>query len=331
MQIDTFIQQLPKVELHMHLEGSLEPELLFKLAARNQVELAYPSIEALKAAYAFTDLQSFLDIYYQGAAVLQTAEDFYDLTWAYLSKMKAQNVYHVEPFFDPQTHTERGIPFAVFMQGITQALADAETKLGISSRLILCFLRHLTEEDALETLRAAEPYRKQIYALGLDSSEKGNPPEKFQRVFAAGAEQGYALVAHAGEEGPADYIWQALDLLQVSRIDHGVACDQDPKLVEHLAQIRMPLTVCPLSNTRLCVFEKMADHNLKQLLDKGLCITINSDDPAYFGGYMNENYQAIKDGLQLSEGDLLTLARNSIEASFATAERKEELLRLLPS
>lgn len=329
MALENFIKQLPKVELHMHLEGSLEPELLFQLAERNRVTLAYPSIEALKKAYAFTDLQSFLDIYYQGAAVLQTAEDFYDLTWAYLIKMQAQNVLHVEPFFDPQTHTDRGIPFSVVIEGISQALADGERKLGISSRLIMCFLRHLSAEAALETLQQAEPFREQIFAVGLDSSEKGNPPEKFQQVFAEAARQGYELVAHAGEEGPAEYIWQALKLLKVSRIDHGVRCVDDPELVRHLAMTRMPLTVCPLSNTRLCVFDQMEDHNLKQLLERGLCITINSDDPAYFGGYMNENFQAITDALDLDKCALLQLVNNSIHASFASIERKQILITKL--
>lgn len=329
--METFIHALPKVELHLHIEGSLEPELLFALAERNQIPLPFADVESLRAAYQFTNLQSFLDIYYQGANVLIREQDFYDLTWAYLQKCHQQNVVHTEIFFDPQTHTDRGIPFADVIGGISRALADGESKLGITSALILSFLRHLSEEAAFATLEQALPYRDLFVGIGLDSSEKGNPPEKFSRAFARVRELGFKVVAHAGEEGPAEYIWTALNDLQVARIDHGVRCVDDPALVEHLRQTRVPLTVCPLSNTKLCVFSEMSEHNIGKLLDQGLCVTVNSDDPAYFGGYMEENYLAIQSALDLTKPQLAQLARNGIEASFMTEQRKQALMAQVDS
>ena len=317
-----FISGLPKAELHLHIEGSLEPELLFKLAERNQVSLPYANVEAVRAAYDFSNLQSFLDIYYAGASVLQTEQDFYDLTWAYLERAHQDNIRHTEIFFDPQTHTDRGIAFEVVIRGIHQALADAEQQLGLTSRLILCFLRHLSEEAAFATLQAALPFRSWIVGIGLDSSEVGNPPEKFKRVFAKAETKGFRKVAHAGEEGSADYIWGALDGLGVERIDHGVQCVQDPELVQLLAARQIPLTVCPLSNTKLCVFDRMEDHNLKQLLDAGLRVMINSDDPAYFGGYLNANFHAVWQALKLSREELLQLAKNSFLSSFLSEPEK---------
>jgi adenine deaminase len=322
-----FIQALPKVELHLHIEGTLEPELMFALAERNKLKLPFRSVDDVRAAYAFTDLQSFLDIYYQGAQVLVREQDFFDLTWAYLTRMAAENVRHVEIFFDPQTHTDRGIAFAVVIEGIGAALARAQREFGMSSRLILCFLRHLDAASAMATLEAALPYRDRIAAVGLDSSEKGHPPEKFAAVFTRAREAGFLTVAHAGEEGPPDYIWQALELLKVSRIDHGVRSEEDPKLVSHLAKTRMPLTVCPLSNVKLCVFNDMRQHNFKRLLEAGLCVTINSDDPAYFGGYLSANYDAAQRGLKLSRAELVRVAANAVEASFLDAAEKRSLLR----
>ena len=317
-----FISGLPKAELHLHIEGSLEPELLFKLAERNQVSLPYANVEAVRAAYDFSNLQSFLDIYYAGASVLQTEQDFYDLTWAYLERAQQDNIRHTEIFFDPQIHTDRGLAFEVVIRGIHQALADAEQQLGLTSRLILCFLRHLSEEAAFATLQAALPFRSWIVGIGLDSSEVGNPPEKFKRVFAKAETKGFRKVAHAGEEGSADYIWGALDGLGVERIDHGVQCVQDPELVQLLAARQIPLTVCPLSNTKLCVFDRMEDHNLKQLLDAGLRVMINSDDPAYFGGYLNANFHAVWQALKLSREELLQLAKNSFLSSFLSEPAK---------
>ena len=309
---------IPKAELHIHIEGSLEPELIFALAQRNGVKLPYASVEALRAAYAFTDLQSFLDIYYAGASVLLTAQDFHDMAWAYFLRAKADNVVHAELFFDPQTHTARGVPMATVVEGLSSACRQAETELGISSALILCFLRHLSEEDAFKTLEQALPYRDLFIGVGLDSSERGHPPEKFARVFAKCRELGLRLVAHAGEEGPPEYIINALDVLKVERIDHGVRCVEDPALVQRLAQQGTPLTVCPLSNIKLCVFQTMKEHNLKTLLQHGLKVTINSDDPAYFGGYMNQNFLATFADLDLNANDAYTLARNSFEASFVS-------------
>lgn len=324
-----WLNRLPKVELHLHLEGSLEPKLMFALAQRNQVELPFKSVEEVRAAYEFSNLQDFLDIYYQGANVLIHEQDFYDLTWAYLEKCKEQNVVHVEPFFDPQTHTDRGIDFEVVINGISKALKDAEEKLGISSQLIMCFLRHLSEEAAFDTLEMATPYLDSIIGVGLDSSEQGHPPEKFSRVFAKARELGLKTVAHAGEEGPAEYVWTALDDLQVSRVDHGVRSIDDPKLMKHLASTRMPLTVCPLSNTKLCVFDDMSEHNILTMLEQGVCVTVNSDDPAYFGGYMTENFVALAEALDMSEEQAVALVKNSIEASFVGEARKEELFALV--
>ncbi len=323
--MNRFVAGLPKVELHLHIEGTLEPELLFTLAKRNGVVLPYPDAATLQAAYQFTDLQSFLDLYYQGAAVLQKEQDFYDLTWAYLERCHQDKVLHTEIFFDPQTHTERGISLATVIHGIQAALEQAEQQYGITSRLILSFLRHLSEASAFAVLEQAMPYRQLIHGIGLDSSELGNPPEKFARVFAKAKSLGFRLVAHAGEEGPASYIWDALDLLHVDRIDHGVRSSDDPLLIARLAAERMPLTVCPLSNVRLRVFSDMAQHNILALLDKGLCVTVNSDDPAYFGGYMGANYQALVDHLQASKEQLRQLALNSVEASWLDEKAKQAL------
>lgn len=318
--IDALIQALPKAELHLHIEGTLEPEMTFMLAARNQKKLAYPSVEALRKAYQFENLQSFLDLYYQGASVLVCEQDFYDLTWAYLERMAAENVRHVEIFFDPQTHTDREIPFAAVIGGITAALAKAEREKAITSRLILCFLRHLSAEAAMACLIDALKYRDVIAAVGLDSSELGHPPSKFKPVFDRARAEGFATVAHAGEEGPPAYIHEALTELHVRRIDHGVRAEEDPALIEDLRRRRIPLTVCPLSNVKLRVFNRLQDHNLKRLLDAGLCVTINSDDPAYFGGYLSENFRQSARALSLSPQDIARLAKNSFEASFLPPE-----------
>ncbi|MEI7291440.1 adenosine deaminase [Paraburkholderia tropica] len=321
----------PKAELHIHIEGSLEPELIFALAQRNNVTLAYESIDALRAAYAFTDLQSFLDIYYAGASVLLHEQDFYDMTMAYCERALADHVTHTEIFFDPQTHTERGVSIDTVVAGIDRALADAE-KRGLTSKLILCFLRHLSEADALATWDAALPlfdrYPRMI-GVGLDSSERGHPPSKFERVFEKARAKGLKLVAHAGEEGPPAYIYEALDLLKVDRVDHGVRSIEDPALVTRLADTRVALTVCPLSNTKLCVFDDMTQHTLKQLLDQGVAVTVNSDDPAYFGGYVNENYSAIIDALKLDDQEVYTILRNGFEASFVTPEERAALIAKL--
>ncbi|HEU4776956.1 MAG TPA: adenosine deaminase [Telluria sp.] len=316
------LQQMPKAELHIHIEGSLEPELIFALAARNGVALAYPSVEALRAAYAFTDLQSFLDIYYAGASVLLQEQDFYDMTAAYLQRAAADNVRHAEIFFDPQTHTARGVPMQTVIDGIYRACQDSP----VSATLILSFLRHLSEEDAFATLEAALPLRDKFIGIGLDSSEVGNPPEKFARVFARCRELGFHLVAHAGEEGPPAYITTALDVLHVERIDHGVRCLEDAALTARLAREQVALTVCPLSNVKLCVFERMEQHNMVQLLDAGLMATINSDDPAYFGGYLNANFLATFEALPLGLSHARRLARNSFAAAFLPAQRKQQYL-----
>lgn len=326
------IAHAPKAELHIHIEGSLEPELIFALAQRNGVPLAYDSIDALRAAYAFTDLQSFLDIYYAGASVLLHEQDFYDMTAAYVERALADHVTHTEIFFDPQTHTERGVPIETVVAGIERALADAE-KRGLTSKLILCFLRHLSEEDALATYESALPlfdrYAHRLIGVGLDSSERGHPPSKFERVFAKARERGLKLVAHAGEEGPPSYVYEALDLLKVDRVDHGVRSIEDAALVARLADARIALTVCPLSNLKLCVFDDMTRHTLKDLLDQGVAVMINSDDPAYFGGYVNANYFAIVDALKLDDHEVYTLLRNSLEASFVTdAQRADMIARL---
>ncbi len=324
-----WLNALPKVELHLHLEGSLEPELMFELAQRNNIDLPFQTVDQVRKAYEFSKLQDFLDIYYQGANVLVVEQDFYDLVWAYLEKCHQQNVVHVEPFFDPQTHTDRGISFEVIINGITQALKDGELKWGISSELIMCFLRHDSEEAAFAVLAQAEPFLDQIVGVGLDSSERGHPPEKFSRVFAKARELGLLTVAHAGEEGPAEYIWTAINDLKVSRIDHGVRAIDDAKLMNHLVATKIPLTVCPLSNTKLCVFDDMSEHNILQMLEEGVCVTVNSDDPAYFGGYMTENFVALAQDLAMSKEQAKKLVRNSIEASFADAARKQKILALL--
>ena len=321
--LPALLRAMPKAELHIHIEGSLEPGLIFELARRNRVPIAYPDVDALRAAYAFTDLQSFLDVYYAGASVLLTEDDFSDMAMAYFRRAAADNVVHAELFFDPQTHTARGVPIGTVIAGLSRARAEAQATLGISSELILCFLRHLSEADAFATLEAALPYRAHFIGVGLDSSERGHPPEKFARVFARCGELGLRRVAHAGEEGPAAYIETALDLLRVERIDHGVRCVESPALVERLARERVPLTVCPLSNVKLCVVRSMAEHVLPALLERGLCVTVNSDDPAYFGGYLTANYEALFAAHpSLGIEDAYRLAANGFEASFASAERK---------
>lgn len=319
-------RRIPKAELHIHIEGSLEPELIFALAERNGVTLPHSSVDALRAAYAFTDLQSFLDIYYAGASVLLHEADFHDMAWAYFLRAQADNVVHAELFFDPQTHTTRGVTMAAVVGGLKRACERAQAELGISSHLILCFLRHLSEDDAFATLEAALPFRDQLIGVGLDSCEVGHPPEKFARVFARCRELGLRVVTHAGEEGPPAYIWQALDVLKAERIDHGVRCLEDPVLVARLAAERTPLTVCPLSNLALCVVSDLADHPMKRLLDAGLCATVNSDDPAYFGGYLNENFVQLVQALGLGREDVITLARNSLEASFVTESQRNGML-----
>lgn len=317
---------MPKAELHIHIEGSLEPELIFALSSRNNVSIPYPSVEALRAAYAFTDLQSFLDIYYSGASVLLKEADFRDMAVAYLQRAAADNVRHAEIFFDPQTHTARGVSFETVIRGLTAATDETRRTLGVNASLILCFLRHLSEEDAFATLEEALPHRDKFIGVGLDSSERGHPPEKFARVFARCRDLGLRLVAHAGEEGPPEYVWSALDVLKVDRIDHGVRSLEDPKLVARLARDRVPLTVCPLSNVKLRVFDRLAAHNLRKLLDAGLVATINSDDPAYFGGYMNQNFLETVAALKLSSDQAYTLARNSFEAAFLDAGSKRRFI-----
>ncbi|AIZ43424.1 adenosine deaminase [Cellulophaga baltica] len=318
------IQGIPKAELHLHIEGSFEPELMFKIAKRNNITLAYDSIASLKEAYKFNNLQEFLDLYYIGAQVLIHEQDFYDLTWAYLTKVHSQNVVHVEVFFDPQTHTDRGISFEVVFNGIFKALEKAKEELNISYQLIMSYLRHLSEDEAFKTLESSLPYKQYIHGVGLDSSEMGNPPSKFSKVFKASADEGYKLVAHAGEEGPSTYIWEALDLLKVVRIDHGNRCLDDEALVERLLQEKVALTLCPLSNVALKVIQKMEEHPVAKMLDKGLIATIHSDDPAYFGGYMNENYYETAKALNLNKSQLMQLAINAFEASWLSAARKEE-------
>ncbi|MCP4339878.1 MAG: adenosine deaminase [Desulfobulbaceae bacterium] len=322
----SFIAGLPKAELHLHIEGTFEPELMFQLAERNGITLPYENVAALQIAYNFNQLQDFLDIYYQGMNVLHTEQDFFDLTWAYLQKISRQSVRHVEIFFDPQGHLERGIAFETALNGIYSALVKGEQEYNISFGLIMCFLRHLDEEDAFTTLNMALAHKDKIIGVGLDSSEKGNPPAKFQQVFAKAREEGFRLVAHAGEEGPPEYVYEALDLLKVDRIDHGNASMQDPALVKRLVDEQMALTLCPLSNTKLCVVDDMQHHPLPQMLEAGLNVTINSDDPAYFGGYLNENYEAISTILGNSAELLAQLARNSFSASFIEASRRDSLL-----
>lgn len=316
------IQGIPKAELHLHIEGSFEPELMFEIAKRNNIALDYDSVESLKKAYKFNNLQAFLDIYYIGAQVLIHEQDFFDLTWAYLTKVHSQNVVHVEVFFDPQTHTDRGVPFEVVINGIYKALEKGQQELNISFKLIMSYLRHLSEESAFKTLESSLPFKDWIDGVGLDSSELGNPPSKFVNVFKASAQHGYKLVAHAGEEGPAEYIWEALDMLNVVRIDHGNRCLDDDALVERLVNEKMALTLCPLSNVALKVIQKMEDHPVLTMLDKGLLATIHSDDPAYFGGYMNENYYETAQALQLTNDQLEQLAVNAFEASWLSHDAK---------
>ncbi|AUU21349.1 adenosine deaminase [Aeromonas caviae] len=325
--MEHLIADLPKLELHLHIEGTLEPELMFALGQRNGVALPWPDVDSLRAAYEFDGLQSFLDLYYLGASVLIHEQDFFDLTWAYLERCVADHVVHVEIFFDPQTHTARGVPFATVLGGIERALQAGEAAFGISWRLIMSFLRHLSEEAAFATLAEAMPHLARLHGVGLDSGEQGNPPSKFARVFARARELGLPVVAHAGEEGPADYIWQAIRELGVQRIDHGVRCVEDPALLSYLADTRLPLTVCPLSNVRLRVFDQMAHHNVLRLLEQGLCVTVNSDDPAYFGGYLGANFQALADGLGASQEQLCRLSLNAVEASWLSLADKVRLTR----
>ena len=328
ISLENFIKGIPKAELHLHIEGTLEPELMFALAARNKIKLPYESVDALRRAYQFTQLQDFLDIYYQGMSVLMTEQDFYDLAWAYLERARADNVRHVEMFFDPQGHTSRGIAFETVVNGLTRACQDAAEKLGVHASLIMCFLRHLDEADAETTLDAALPHKSKIIGVGLDSSERGNPPSKFKHVFRRARDAGFHLFAHAGEEGPASYVWEALDILGVERVDHGNHALDDNVLVGRLARERIPLTVCPLSNLRLRVVQDLAHHPLRRMMDKGLLVTVNSDDPAYFGGYVNDNYRAVERSLGLTRDDLVAIARNSFIAAMMTdKDRKDALAR----
>jgi adenosine deaminase len=320
---DTLIKRLPKCELHIHIEGSLEPELMFALARRNGIRLRYPSVEALRQAYQFRNLQDFLDIYYQGMSVLITEQDFHDLAWAYLERAHAENVRHVEVFFDPQGHTSRGVPFSTVIEGLHRAVGDARRELGIQASLIMCFLRHLDEADAERTLDSALAFKDRIVGVGLDSSEVGHPPGKFKHVFRRARDAGFFLTAHAGEEGPASYVWEALDVLGVARIDHGIRSLEDAALAGRLARDQVPLTVCPLSNLRLRVVDELAHHPLRRMLDKGLMVTVNSDDPAYFGGYVNQNYLAVSQALGLGREEIAILVRNGIAASLMTAPEKE--------
>lgn len=319
-----FIHGIPKAELHIHIEGALEPELMFQIAEKNGISLPFKTVADIRRAYDFKDLQSFLDIYYQGAQVLLHEDDFYQLTWSYLQKAAEQNVRHTEIFFDPQVHTARGIEFETVLQGIHRALVDARLHLDVSSKLIMCFLRHLSVSDAMKTLKKALPFKEWITAVGLDSSEWGFPPEKFKPVFDQARRRGFKAVAHAGEEGPAEYIWQALKLLKVERIDHGVRCVEDAGLVDFLVKHQVPLTVCPLSNVKLGVFADMHQHNLKQMLSSGLFVTVNSDDPAYFGGYIEENFRALHEASGLDYQDIYKLARNSFQASFLNPPEKKK-------
>ena len=319
----SFIQGLPKAELHLHIEGTFEPELMFKLAERNGITLPYESVEALHKAYDFSQLQDFLDIYYQGMNVLRTEQDFYDLTWAYLEKVSKEAVRHVEIFYDPQGHVDRGVSFETALNGIHSALLEGEKQFDISFGIIMCFLRHLDEEAAFDTLESAMVHKDKIIGVGLDSSEMGHPPSKFERVFAKARDEGFHIVAHAGEEGPPEYIVEALDLLKVERVDHGNTCLKDPELVKRLVKEQMPLTVCPLSNTKLCVVDDMKNHPLPEMLKQGLKAMINSDDPAYFGGYLNENYEAVSEILNNDKETLALLARNSFESAFISQEAKD--------
>jgi adenosine deaminase len=325
-KLKQLIQQLPKAELHLHIEGTLEPALMWSLAKKHNITLPFSSVEDIQKAYQFNNLQSFLDLYYQGADVLRDEDDFFELMWAYLCKCHEQNVVHTEIMFDPQTHTQRGIAYDVFMPGFAKAIDKAKTELGISVYLILSFLRHLSEDSAIATLQEAQPYYSMLTAVGLDSAELNNPPSKFERVFASAASLGFKLVAHAGEEGPPEYIWEALNLLKVDRIDHGVRSIEDPKLMAYLKQHQVPLTVCPLSNLKLCVVDDMSEHNIVDLLNEGLQVMVNSDDPSYFGGYLNENFYVLVDKLSLTEQDIVKLISNGISASFLPDQQKQEWL-----
>ena len=324
MNIEEFIKKSPKAELHLHIEGTLEPELMFFLAKRNNIEIPFKNIDDVKKAYNFNNLDSFLKIYYEGAKVLIKEEDFFDLTWAYILKCKEDNIVHTEIFFDPQTHTDRGIDFDVIINGIFNALKKAEKEFGLSFKIIMCFLRHLSEDECFQILDKALAHKDKIYGVGLDSSEKGNPPKKFEKLFKKASENEFITVAHAGEEGPPEYIWEALNLLNVSRIDHGVQCLKDEKLVEILTKNQIPLTVCPLSNIKLKVFNTLEDHNLKKMLEKKLMVMVNSDDPAYFGGYLNKNFIEIQKALNLSYEEIKTLLANSFKSSFMKDTKKEE-------
>ena len=324
--IINYINKIPKSELHLHIEGSLEPELMFKLSKRNKIEIPFKSIEEIKSAYNFSNLDSFLKIYYQGSNVLITEEDFFDLTWEYILRCNQDNIVHTEIFFDPQSHTERGIKFNTIINGIDKALKKANSEFGITSKIIMCFLRHLEEESCFDILKQALNHKDKIVGVGLDSSEKGNPPQKFKNLFEAAIKEGFVTVAHAGEEGPPEYIWDSLNLLKVKRIDHGVQCLKDKKLVETLIQKNIPLTVCPLSNIKLCVFDKLENHNLKKMLDKGLRVMVNSDDPAYFGGYLNTNLIETTKALNLSLEDVKILIENSFKSSFLDESTKNSWL-----
>ena len=326
-QLHDFIKALPKAELHLHIEGSLEPEQMFEMAARNNVTLPYKSVEEIRAAYAFNNLQEFLDLYYAGMSVLQTQQDYHDLTYAYVKRVAQDNCRHVEIFFDPQGHTERGVAFETVIEGILSGLEAGEAEFGVTSHLILSFLRHLSEEDAFTTLEQAEPYLDRILGVGLDSSEMGHPPSKFARVFAKAAEKGLKRFAHAGEEGPPEYVYEALDVLNVDRIDHGNRSLEDDALVSRLANENIVLTVCPLSNLKLCVVDDLKNHPLKAMLDLGLKATVNSDDPSYFGGYLNDNYIRTADALNLSKADIVTLVKNGIEGAYLSETRRQVLLQ----
>ncbi|MEM2249108.1 MAG: adenosine deaminase [Candidatus Bathyarchaeia archaeon] len=329
--LETLIREIPKAELHLHIEGTLEPEMIIEIARRNSIQPKYGNVEEARKAYNFRNLQDFLDVYYEGVKVLQKEQDFYDLTWAYLERARSQNVLHVEVFFDPQAHTRRGIKFDVVVTGIHKALKDGEKKLGISTKLIMCFLRDLDVDSAFKTLEEALPYKDWIVAVGLDSAEVGNPPSKFQKVFEKAIDEGFLTVAHAGEEGPAEYVWEAIKLLKVSRIDHGNHALDDENLVKELARQKIPLTLCPLSNLKLGVVKSMKEHPLRKMFDKGLLVTVNSDDPAYFGGYINENYIAVQRALRLDAHHIFELAKNSFQASFLSEQKKQEMLARLES
>ena len=324
--VKNYINKTPKSELHLHIEGSLEPELMFKLSKRNKIEIPFKSVDEIRSAYNFTNLDSFLKIYYEGSNVLVTEEDFFDLTWEYILRCKKDNIVHAEIFFDPQSHTERGIEFDTIINGINRALKKANSELGITSKIIMCFLRHLDEEPCFKVLNDALRHKDKIFGVGLDSSEKGNPPQKFEKLFKTALKEGFITVAHAGEEGPPQYIWDSLNILKVSRIDHGVQCLKDDKLVETLVQKNIPLTVCPLSNIKLCVFDKLENHNLKKMLDKGLRVMVNSDDPAYFGGYLNKNLIETSKALNLNLEDVKILIRNSFKSSFLDEISKNKWL-----